>query len=56
MINTSLSSQVLKRGTYLGKDATVDLIHVAVDANEVDMELAIIGMGKNLDQNGLQGG
>ena len=36
--NTSLSTQVLKRGTYLGKAVTVDLIHADTDANRADIE------------------
>ena len=38
MSNTSLSTQVLKRGTYLGKAATVDLIHADTNADRVDIE------------------
>ena len=38
MTNTSLSTQVLKRGTYLGKAVTVDLIHADTDANRADVE------------------
>ena len=29
--NTSLSTQVLKKGTYLGKAATVKLIHADIE-------------------------
>ena len=38
MTNTSLSAQVLKRGTYLGKAATVDLIHADTNADRIDIE------------------
>ena len=38
MTNTSLSTQVLKRGTYLEKAVTVDLIHADTDANRADVE------------------
>jgi len=38
MTNTSLSTQVLKRGTYLGKAATVDLIHTDTNDDRVDIE------------------
>ena len=38
MTNTSLSTQVLKRGTYLGKAATIDLIHADANVDRVDIE------------------
>ena len=38
MTSTSLSTQVLKKGTYLGKAATVDLIHADANADKVDIE------------------